>query len=251
MIALQLLEYMVACWRLKGRQEQPLPMIIPLVVYHGKREWKVGLRLADLFTITDRELLKYLPDFSYLLYDLGDYPDEQIAGIPALKLALLLLKYIYYPQLLQKLVQLLVLLSDHPNWAEKLEATIVYILYATDIEPDELISVTSEAISSQGGAFAMSTAQKLIEQGMQKGLQEGLQKGLQKACKKACKKDAKKAYKKDAKKAYKKDAKKAYKKACKKGYFMPWRLNSVQFSRSGVRPLAPSPPMPNWMRLAS
>ena len=37
MIALQLLEYMVACWRLKARQKHPLPVIIPLVVYHGEK----------------------------------------------------------------------------------------------------------------------------------------------------------------------------------------------------------------------
>ena len=42
-VAFQLLRYMIEIWEAKMNKENAdeLPIIIPLVIYHGKEDWKV------------------------------------------------------------------------------------------------------------------------------------------------------------------------------------------------------------------
>ncbi len=72
LISIQLLRYIIEIWELhnKQRPEEPLPIVIPLVIYHGTKEWKVGDRLRDLLGEGKEELKEFIPDFRYILYDL-------------------------------------------------------------------------------------------------------------------------------------------------------------------------------------
>jgi predicted transposase YdaD len=45
-VAIQLLRYLAQTW---DRMPEPLPLIIPVVIYHGEQPWNVGRRLRDLF----------------------------------------------------------------------------------------------------------------------------------------------------------------------------------------------------------
>ena len=49
-ITVQLLKYMTKIWELKIKQTEAnnLPLIIPLVIYHGKRKWDIGLKLSEI-----------------------------------------------------------------------------------------------------------------------------------------------------------------------------------------------------------
>jgi predicted transposase/invertase (TIGR01784 family) len=58
-----------------------------------------------------------------------------------------------------------------------LEAVINYILQATEIEPDKLVQSVA-SISEKGGDIAMTTAEKLRQEGMQKGIQKGSHKTM-------------------------------------------------------------------------
>ena len=55
---------------------------------------------------------------------------------------------------------------------------INYILQATEIETDKLVQSLA-CISEKGKDIAMTTAEKLRQEGIQKGRQEGMQKGRQ------------------------------------------------------------------------
>ena len=48
-IGLQLIEYMLQCWKVKKREKQPLPIILPIIIYHGQEKWKGGQSFADAF----------------------------------------------------------------------------------------------------------------------------------------------------------------------------------------------------------
>jgi len=91
--AFHLLRYMVKIWEmlLKRREESRFPVIIPLVLYHGKKGWKAGSRFRDLFNCPE-DILIYIPDFQYLLWDATRYKDEEIKGMAILRVALLLMK---------------------------------------------------------------------------------------------------------------------------------------------------------------
>ena len=95
-VAFQLFRYMARIWESAIRQEvKPLPVIIPLVLYHGQSVWNVSTQFSALFP-SDMEagLQRYVPELDYLLCDLSEYNDEQIIGEAKLKVALLILKYI-------------------------------------------------------------------------------------------------------------------------------------------------------------
>jgi predicted transposase/invertase (TIGR01784 family) len=55
---------------------------------------------------------------------------------------------------------------------------INYLLQATEIEPDKLVKSVAH-ISEKGGDMAMSTAERLRQEGIEKGIQKGRQEGRQ------------------------------------------------------------------------
>lgn len=69
--AFQLLQYMVQIWRQYNNQHPklPLPIILPLVVYHGKRSWNIGTKFSDLMVKGAEKFNKFIPDFEYILYE--------------------------------------------------------------------------------------------------------------------------------------------------------------------------------------
>ncbi len=78
--AFQLLRYIVRIWEqaLREGHSRPIP-VIPIVVYHGRVDWRVGLNSSDLFRGPEA-LRAYWPSFAYELCDLSAYSDEEIKG---------------------------------------------------------------------------------------------------------------------------------------------------------------------------
>jgi predicted transposase/invertase (TIGR01784 family) len=103
---LQLLEYMLKIWRLFHKQNstERLPIIIPLVLYHGlSGRAQTSTRFASLLNGPTDALAAYIPDFNYVLYDLTQFSDEQIKGTVMARVAMLLFKHIFDPQVRDKL----------------------------------------------------------------------------------------------------------------------------------------------------
>ena len=106
-IAFHILRYMVKIWEKKN--DHGFPVIIPLVLYHGETRWRVGLNFRDLFDFPE-EVASFIPDFQYLLWDASGYSDEEIKGSIVLRVALLILKYIFREDLREHLPRILRLL---------------------------------------------------------------------------------------------------------------------------------------------
>ncbi|MGD9731514.1 MAG: hypothetical protein AB7U45_04965 [Desulfamplus sp.] len=68
-----------------------------------------------------------------------------------------------------------------------LESIINYILQATEIKTDIVVSSIS-TITEKGGEMAMSTAERLRQEGRQEGIQKGIQKGIQEGIQKGMQK---------------------------------------------------------------
>ena len=82
-IAFQLLKYMIEIWETKTNKEEEkeLPIIIPLVIHHGRSNWRVPSNLGtmlDGYEQLPEDLKMYVPNFEYLLYDLSIYDYEDI-----------------------------------------------------------------------------------------------------------------------------------------------------------------------------
>jgi len=185
-IALHLLCYQVKIWELfvkQNKRAKALPVIIPMVLYHGKQRWMAGTRFSDLISPPDEELRLYVPDFSYLLYDLSAYRDDQIRGMAIVRVTLLLLKYIHHPQFtayLRHIFPLLRDLSQPGRGLTYLESIIRYVFNAADrVSMDELKEIIEENISEDKEELIMTLAEQLIQQGRQEGRQEGKQEGIE------------------------------------------------------------------------
>ena len=180
LIVFQLLRYMLKIWELHRKQAplEPLPVIIPMVLYHGMQKWNIKTNLADIISGPKDVLNEYIPDFKYILYDLSKYTDEEIKGIVTLKIALLLFKHIFdpdFPQQLKGILSLLRKVINTQTGVETLETVMRYIFSAANnITVDELKQIVEENISRDKGEDVMTLADRLREEGMQQGVQQTL-----------------------------------------------------------------------------
>ncbi len=188
-VHLQLLEYMVRIWRLHIKQnpKKPvqLPIVIPLLICHGRKEWPGDtLRLTSLLSGPVEELAGYIPDFGFELYDLQRFPDDLIKGTIMSRVMLLLFKHIADPDLKQQLPHILALLQtlmSRETGLQWLEAVIRYL--ASVLDEDELSlqqikEIAEQAISKETGAYIMTLAEKLRNEGEVKGLRNAIELGM-------------------------------------------------------------------------
>jgi len=188
-VHLQLLEYMVKIWRLyiKQQGEKPyyLPIVIPLLVCHAKKEWPDDtVRLASLLSGPVEDLTEYIPDFGLELYDLHRFSDDEIKGTIISRVILLLLKHIRDPDLQQKLPGILALLKTLMEKETGLQWLEVVIRYLTSVRDEEdlsakkIVEMAEQAISKETGEYVMTLLEKLQKEGEERGLVKGEKRGI-------------------------------------------------------------------------
>ena len=181
-ISLQLLRYLLEIWELYRKQHKntkTLPLIIPIVVYHGKPKGQ-SVRLMELIDLPDPSLAAYVPDFDQAFYDFSPETDAAIKGEIWLRLVLLCLQVKNTPEDLDKLVQIIYLFSKLDNEAPALQWMSVifrYLLQVVDIEPDVLQDLVTQSLSAGKEEMLMTVAERLEKRGEARGLLEGEAKG--------------------------------------------------------------------------
>lgn len=180
-VALQLLRYQVRIWELHRKQKpgEPLPPIVPLVLYHGRRRWGTPDNFSALFGALDEALEPYVPTFSYELCDLALPEPEEIRGTVVSRLVLLALKHIFDPEPKQTLADILPLAREILNREtalEMLEVLLRYYVQTTQVlEEDDIRELIAQA--SKGDDTMPTFIDRYIEQGRQQGLFAGKELG--------------------------------------------------------------------------
>ncbi len=186
--AYQLLRYMVRIWGhlvQQGQIHTRLPIIVPVVIYHGRTRWQVSCEFRDLFQLPDKSLESFAPDFRYLLYDISHVSDDDIKGAVILQATFLIMKYIFHPELgkhLEKIFQLLSALTEKETGLEYLETILRYIVHATDNISEKDLQKAVKNIPKGDKVMPTIAEQwekKGFEKGMEKGIQQGMQQGMQ------------------------------------------------------------------------
>ncbi|MFE8604294.1 Rpn family recombination-promoting nuclease/putative transposase [Archangium violaceum] len=191
-MALRMLRYVVRQverWRQEHPESALLPVIIPLVMYHGPDgAWTAPRRVEDLFALPGEQWRALIPRFEYLLDDLTAEREEALrarSGPPLARLAWLVLRYARTGELAHRLPDWTVLCAQvqaAPEGAEHLVAVIRYMLW---VEKDAAVhaaarQVLHSVLDEQRAEELMGTwAEDMMERGVQKGLAMGRQEGRQ------------------------------------------------------------------------
>jgi predicted transposase/invertase (TIGR01784 family) len=176
--ALQLLKYMVSIWELflKQNKGQKLPLILPLIIYHGTPQWKFGSRFLELLNITDDDFKIYIPDFEFLLYDISHKTDDEIRGAVLSRAVLMLLGAIQKADFAKKLPEIFKLLDEllkQERGLDYIRTILYYITQSTDkIQPEELARMIHQNLSA-GEKIMPTIAEQWIQQGIEQGMERG------------------------------------------------------------------------------
>ncbi len=182
-VALQMLRYVVAIWQRQRSRRPPRPRleeIVPVVVYHGSREWRQSLQIADL-VMTDRTDAPHIPHFEPIRVNLADLPEDRLQGSLQTITGLVFLKYIKQrmtAQTARTLLEVMRRAVEDTNAAEL--AAICYQVYVQVKERSEmelLQTLAGENRYAEVREDVMTYAEELLQEGLQQGRQEGLERG--------------------------------------------------------------------------
>jgi len=176
---------MLKIWRLvlKQKTEILLPVIIPMVLYHGQKKWQYGAKFSALFSKHSEKLSVYIPDFEFVLRDLTQYSDEEIRGIVVSRVVLLLFKHISDPDIAQKLPGIFSLMREvieSEGGLRFFEKILRYLSNTAEgITPNEIKRMVEESLSQEKGGLVMTIAEMMRKEGFEQGIQQGIRQGVQ------------------------------------------------------------------------
>jgi hypothetical protein len=186
MMPYRLLGYVNRIWERCLKQhpgKTRLPPVVPVVLHQGASRWSGP---TELFQMMEGDLavldaLKvFLPNFRFLIDDLGATTDEQLrqrAELGALcKLILLVLKHSRDSQVRKALGEVSDLIDDAlalPIGLEAVDVAFRYLLETTELEADQIREELVPKLGLKIEEVIMTGAQKLIETGIEKGIDKG------------------------------------------------------------------------------
>jgi len=178
-------------WRLDHPRAKKLPMILPIVMYHGKTPWPEPLSFDALLDVPAglRPAVEpYLVRFEYVLHDLSEVSDEELRG-GAMRTALAKLVAMCFKhartradflQILGRWMDVVREVLRAPHGLEALAQVMRYILEVNEhVEPEELQGLLERHLGPEAKDAIMTAGQRLIEQGRQQGIEQGRQQGIQ------------------------------------------------------------------------
>lgn len=181
----QLNQYLLNYWSRQAKAREGLTPIIPIIVYHGARKWKKQA-VVEYFKTADSELTPYIPSFDYLLINLRDTTEESLSLLNTdyARLTALLLQNSRNQQRLLRVFDdfayLFERLAQDTIGRSFIESSFLYVYWTTDLTKQQVITIFHK-ISRQTGETAMTTAERLINEGIEKGIERGVEQGIAQA----------------------------------------------------------------------
>jgi len=192
LLAFRLLRYQVRIWEdwLANHQAaKSLPMILPIVMYHGATPWsepRLFDALLDVPASVRPALAPYLVQFAYLLNDLSEMSDDELRNgamqTALAKLATICLKHARtsadFIKILVRWMDVAREVATAPNGLNALAQVLCYILEVNDhIEREALQALLERELGPEAKEAIVTAGQQLIEQGRQEGRREGRREG--------------------------------------------------------------------------
>lgn len=181
--SIQIGGYIFSALQKQVQNHEPLTVVIPLLLYHGKGKWQYQ-KLGSLFENMEEELRIFLPDFEYVYNDLGALADDAIEALnnKFLVASFLVLKHSFEKKWIEKnAVELLLLAAQGPRGLQK--GFIIY-LYSRGRLEEKILNSLPDSIKKD----IMNTLDIYLERGKKEGFEKGMEKGMEKGIEKGIEK---------------------------------------------------------------
>lgn len=138
---------------------------------------------ASLINLEGLQALReYVPDLKYYLCDLQDYNPIEIGGEVRLRAVLLAMKYVFRPDLVEKLIEILGLFNEFPagdpEAVELVRIILLYLSKARDLSRDDVKTALEESVSREVKNAVANVFDEYRQEGIELGIKQGLQQGL-------------------------------------------------------------------------
>lgn len=181
-VIFQILKYMLKIWEAKLKEEDKLPIIFPLVIYHGEKRWKIHKSLGEFiygFEKIPTEVRKYIPNYEYELYDISSYTQEEIKGQAVLRITMEFMKNFSIgdieetKELIKRTILTLNELDQKEKATELFEICMRYVLNSPqEINIEDILDIT-KMLSKERSDEIMTLADKLRQEGLERGIERG------------------------------------------------------------------------------
>lgn len=173
----QVAGYIIDAWRkmIKDNKKE-LPVIIPIIIYHGRPSWNYKKDMRDMipdFDLLPPYLKEMLPVLRHEFINIGGYTEEDIMKYdPLARMALRLLKYIYYDD--DTFIEMFIISADEIqyivteevfNWIANIG--FVYMSANKEISEEDIFQKIQE-LGGKGGEI-MTILERREEKGIEKG----------------------------------------------------------------------------------
>ncbi|MFZ1751795.1 MAG: Rpn family recombination-promoting nuclease/putative transposase [Saprospiraceae bacterium] len=179
-VLIQVGHYMFAHWYKCLSEKQAIKVIIPVIYYQGKQEWKL-VDISTLFIDYPDDIKEYIPKINHLFFGLHTITEDQIVDIrdTMMAAALIAQKWRINPVKLkddfERIFRLFPLAGVNLNF---LEMIIVYILNVSDIT-EEVLAKTIKSIPPSIKDNIMTTYERIALRNKKEGQKEGKIEGEQ------------------------------------------------------------------------
>lgn len=179
--AIQVLRYISLLWEdhlTKYRAKEPLPIVVPLLFYHGRSGWEA--RQIDQLFPAGTPFREFIPIFKMLVYNLKNASEEQLLRQPAGNAMLLLLKALTDTCMQRKLARYLhvLLRREYADQTARIIRRFLSYLEQVrpEITPDELLRELGAL--PEGEETVQTFMERLSELAYDRGLIMGKAKGI-------------------------------------------------------------------------
>lgn len=178
---LQLLGYMVRIWKRyaggKADRLRALPPIIPMVYYHGAAAWHIPDAFADMVQADD-DTKPFVPEFRYLLRDLGEGPVETLSSDKVVRAVLTALRFALRADEAGTDILKTILSGIENNQQVLIHVVLRYIVERYEITQPE-VQAALTATNTDGENLMSSLADIWMEQGEARGEARGKALGIE------------------------------------------------------------------------